>query len=272
MLVGRVSGNRVSGYMELCDETGSIPVVVCVPYSPARESDRDTGNPWFSGVREGSTVAFREFSVIAERTEESEESKDTKYSFYLHSQDFKIICDDKTVVDEQKPIASKAAEKSLYVWIRSKNCLKKTENGADSKCAFEALATASSSLPELQPHVSTASSPVTVVLGFTSAKSYSYLHNHCIYRLSCPGNSQEKLPSLDVCLKTPHITVGDEMLVEMVALPHNEVGACSQDSGILEIGKLVSMFYLPKLKTAFPPHHSTNPRSDDHKQLSTQSL
>ena len=254
--------------MELCDETGSIPVVVCVPYSPARESDRDNGNPWLSGVREGSTVAFREFSVIAERTEGI---KDTKYSFYLHSQDFKIICDDKTVVDDQKPSASNVAEKSLYVCIRSKNCLKQAENGADSKCAFEALAVASSILLELQPHCSTASGPVTVVLGFTSARSYSFLHNHCIYRLSCPGNSQEKLPSLDVCLKEPHITVGDDIRVEMVALPHNEVGACSQDSGsdgILEIGKLVLMFYLPKLKTAFPPHNSTNPRSDDCKQLS----
>lgn len=256
-----MSGNRVSGYMELCDETGSIPVAVCVPYSStaARESDRDTEIPWLAaGVREGSRVAIREFSVHVERTQESERAGDTKYSIYLHPHRYKVLNDEKAAVDQKQSVSKSGRDggKSLYVYIKSKNCLKQGENGGDSRSSFEALALAHTSLQELQSPGDTASAPVTVVLGFTSARHYSYLNNHCIYRLNCfSDDSQQRLPSLDVCLRESHVSVSDKMLVELVALPRSKAQADSNErvssDRLLEIGELVSMFCLPKIQTTF---------------------
>ena len=265
-----MSGNRVSGYMELCDETGSIPVAVCVPYSStaARESDRDTETSWLAaGVREGSKIAIREFSMLVERTQESERAGDTKYSIYLHPHKYKVLNDEKAAVDQKHSVSKSERDggKSLYVYIKSKNCLKQGENGGDPKSSFEALALAHTSLQELQSPGDTVSAPVTVVLGFTSARHYSYLNNHCVYRLSFSDDSQLRLPPLDVCLRESHITVSDEMLVELVALPHGKAQADPKErvssDRLLEIGELVSMFFLPKIQTTFAsPQASPTPR------------
>ena len=259
LLVGRVCGNRLSGYLELCDETGSIPLVVCVPNSSAPDSDRESRNLWLSGVRHGSKVVIKEFTVTAERTEASEGTRDTKYSFYLHPHHFKLLEDDRAVENERQIVSTsgeRAGGRSLYVWIKSKNCLKLGEKGVGSKCAFEALALAHSSLGELQSAGDTGSTPVTVVLGFTSARHYSFVHNHCTYRLSYPIDSQEKLPSLGSASKELHMTISDDVIVEMVALPRKRTkvqkdSVGSESDCLLEVGELVSMFHLPKLQKTF---------------------
>ena len=265
-------GNRVTGHMELCDGSGSFPVVVSIPYSPLAvepEPDSHTGNPWLtSGAREGSRVVIREFSVIVERTKESDRASDTKYSFYLHPQNFKVIGEETTVGDDKKHSDQRQSGgkvgKSLYVYVKSKNCLKQqaVDSRVDSKCVFEALVAASTTPLQLQSLPNTTSStPETVVLEFTSARLHSYIHNYSIYRLSCSENSQKKLLSLDAALKDSRITVCDEMVMEMVPPPRNGVTQDGDTDSLLQIGKLVSQFYLPKLQTAFPSQRTTNSRS-----------
>ena len=327
-MVGRVCGNRASGHIELCDETGSIPLVVSIPYSPELEPDQ---HPWLSGVREGSKVVITDFTVVAERTEESEKSEKT-VTFYLHPHHLGV--------DSKSPVnvisgegSSVGGSGALYVYISTKNCLKLGESGVGgSKSVFEALALVHSDPAELESTTETAETDTvgngvvgngvtgvgvtvtgagvtgvgvtvtgagvtgvgvtvtgagvtggvvtgagvtgagvtgagvtgatgagvsgagvtgaaSVVLGFTSGRYYSYIHNGCTYRLSC---SEGTLPALEE-MKQSYITVDDAIRLELVGAPHNRSSIASAHTrgSVLEVGEVVSMFYLPKLQTAF---------------------
>ena len=389
-MVGRVCGNRASGQIELCDETGSIPLVVSIPYSPEPDPDQ---HPWLSGVREGSKVVITDFTVVAERTEESEKSEKT-VKFYLHPHHMRPLGVDKSPVNvisgEGSTVGGSGA---LYVYISTKNCLKLGESGVGgSKSVFEALALVHSDPAELESTTETAETDsvgngvvgngvtgagvpgagmtgggvtgagvtgvgvsgagatvtgagagmtgagatgagvtgagvpgagvtgagvtgagvtgagvtgagvtgagvtgagvtgagvtgagvtgagvtgagvtvpgagvtgatgagvsgagvtgaASVVLGFTSGRYYSYIHNGCTYRLSC---SEGTLPALEE-IKQSYITVDDAIRLELVGAPHNQSSiesAHTRDS-VMEVGEVVSMFYLPKLQTAF---------------------
>ena len=251
-LVGRLCGNGVSSYMELCDETGSIPLLVCIPYSPEPHPDTHTANPWLSDMREGSRVVVTKFSVIVEKTEHSENAKDTNLLFYLHPLSLKVMNVDQTQVDHIPSDSS-----TLYVLIKTKNCMKVMERG--SKCMFEALGVTSSNLAELQSNVTTCNSsitPVTTVLEFTSAKLYSYVHNNCIYCVKFPKDQLSILqPSTDASSTVHRITVSDTVQLELVGLPQSSCltnpTLCGSGERILEVGEVMSKCYLPKLQTAY---------------------
>lgn len=253
-MVGTVSGNRHLGYLELSDATATLPLMVCIPYRQ-RTGDQVSSRTrhWLMDIRDGSTVALGEFTVVVERTEESEGVRDScKFSFYIHSEDIKILQKGEKRKSEKKQegATSDVCKKptsitsSLYILINSKNALRPQ---GSTNSGFDVQAFAHSNLENL---LSQPSSARAVAVVFKTACWYSYLYNGCIYRLSCSEDSEEKLPSLESLLKEPCITVGDEVLVELIELPARE--QCLHICGhILEIGELVSNLYLPKLQTSF---------------------
>lgn len=254
-MIGTVSGNRCSGYLELSDATAALPLVACIPYSPM--AGDQVSRHWLMDVGDGSTVALGEFTVIVERTEELEGCKDScKFSFYVHSEDLKILQKGEKMKSQKKQEGTTSGvckkptsiPSSLYILINSKNALK-PQGPTNTHCGFDAQALAHSNLEYLQG-IPQPSSVRGVAVVFKTACWYSYIYNGCIYRLSCSKDSEEKLPSLEALLKEPCITVGDEVLVELIELPAIErcVHICGH---ILEIGELVSKLYLPKLHTTF---------------------
>ena len=465
-MVGRVCGNRASGQIELCDETGSIPLVVSIPYSPEPEPDQ---HPWLSGVREGSKVVITDFTVIAEKTEESEKT----VKFYLHPHHMRPLSVDKSpvnVISGEGSTVGGSGSGALYVYISTKNCLKLGVGG--SKSVFETLALVHSDPAKLESTTETAETDTvgngvvgngvtgvgvtvsgagmtvtgagvtgagvtgagvtgtgvtgagvtgggvtgggvngagvtgagataagvtgagvtgggvpgggvpgagmtgggvpgggvpgagmtgggvpgggmtgggvpgggvtgggvpgagmtgggvpgggvpgggmtgggvpgggvtgagvtgggvtgagvtgggvsgagvtgagvtgagvsgagvtgagvtgaaSVVLGFTSGRYYSYIHNGCTYRLSCPEGT---LPALEE-MKQSYITVDDAIRLELVGAPHNQSSIASAHTrgSVLEVGEVVSMFYLPKLQTAFDTGNNVCSRS-----------
>ena len=224
-------------------------------------------------------VALSEFSVIVERTEQSEGSGKIGLSFYLHSHDIKTLRDEKSE-DKQRRDASGVCKDGkpttvpnfLYVFIKNKNALKlhshaNSHSHEKSFSGFDAQALAHSSLEKLQGvHSSSkganADCPVAVAVIFPSARCYPYLHNGCIYRLSCLDVSKDRLPSLLALRKEPCITVSDSVLLEMVALPHVSVleKSVRHCDCILEVGDLVSRSYLPKMQTTFTTQKDQCPR------------
>ena len=440
-MVGRVCGNRASGQIELCDETGSIPLVVSIPYSSEPDPDQ---HPWLSGVREGSKVVITDFTVIAEKTEESEKT----VKFYLHPHHMRPLGVDKSpvnVISGEGSTVGGSGGGALYVYISTKNCLKLGVGG--SKSVFETLALVHSDPAKLESTTETAETDTvgngvvgngvtgvgvtvsgagmtvtgagvtgagvtgagvtgtgvtgagvtgggvtgggvngagvtgagataagvtgagvtgggvpgggvpgggvpgggvpgagmtgggvpgggmtgggvpgggvtgagvtgagvtgagvtgggvtgagvtgggvsgagvtgagvtgagvsgagvsgagvtgagvtgaaSVVLGFTSGRYYSYIHNGCTYRLSCPEGT---LPALEE-MKQSYITVDDAIRLELVGAPHNQSSIASAHTrgSVLEVGEVVSMFYLPKLQTAFDTGNNVCSRS-----------
>ena len=248
-MIGTVSGNRCSGYLELSDATAALPLVACIPYSQI--AGDQVSEHWLMDVRDGSTVALGEFTVIVERTEESERCRDScKFSFYIHSEDIKVLQKGEKNKSQKKQEGATSIPSSLYILINSKNTLR-PQGPTKTQCGFDAQALAHSNLEYLQG-MSQPSSVRAVAVVFKTARWYSYLYNGCIYRLSCSKESEEKLPSLETLLKEPCITVGEEVLVELIELP--VIKRCVHTCGsILEIGELVSKLYLPKLQTSFAP-------------------
>ena len=213
-------------------------------------------------VRDGSRVALEEFTVFVEKTEEMEGTGKGELSFYIHTRDVKIMEDEKSVSGQGCSVSDDAAMPCsvLYVYIKSKNSLKLQSSASSaSECRFDAQALAHRSLEELQSALSTSdtrgtadSCPVTVVvLGFLSARRYSHIHSHCTYRLSCPRT--EGSLSLSKREREPYyVRVSDAVRVEMVALPvpHEQLRTQSPNDCIVEVGELVSKFYLPRLQSS----------------------
>ena len=247
-------GNRGSGHLELCDETGSIPLIVCIPY-------QSTTSPWLCGTPDGSSrIALSDFTMIVEKTEDHEKTENSKFSFYIHTQNMKYL-------NRESSYRSSVSDGDdlstvLYVYIKSKNCLKPhhSHTEASSVCGFDVHALVHSSLEVLQRvlsstasgHDSTDSLPVNIVLGFMSAQYYSYIHNNCTYRLSLPTDKYTL--SLEKLRKECFMRVSDTFHVEMVDIPNHTIVPAQQSTHIkplIEVGELVSKFYLPKLQSVF---------------------
>ena len=278
LLIGTVQGNKRTGNLELVDNTAAIPLIGCVPYGqPTTVSDSNGPSSWLLDVKDGSMVALGEFTVIVERTEETERNKKDSLAFYIHSQEVKVLTGENPRLNQEQGSSSgghkdkkstSVPPRALYVFIKHKNALRShgpvTPNS--SHCSFEAQALAHSSCETLQSFLADNTLPPTAVdvaLVFTSARCYAYLHNKCTYRICCPEDSREKLPSLSALSKDPCVTVSDGFLLEMVALPsvpvrRQPVQHCNDR--VLEIGELVSSLYLPKLQTAFATQREQGPR------------
>ena len=270
LLIGTLCGNRLSGRLELSDSTASIPLV-------KTDEGSDTSIPWLLGFRDGSRVAIGEFRVIIERIMESERAK---LSFYIDTNDLKVLADEKSqgqgeMCDEKKNLSA-SSPSVLYVYVKSKNCLK---SQGPAKCGFDAQALAHTNLEVLHDahvHSSTAQDGglFPAAIGFTSARWYAYIHNGCIYRLTSLESSHHKLPSLETLRQEPYIAVHDGVLLEMVALPREpEQRVLHSSDCLLEVGELVSKFYLPKLKTAFATDsNDPSPRLVKYKTVYFQSV
>ena len=263
-------GNRTSAYLELSDRTASVPLLPSVPYH-STDRPRDSTNHWLLQAKLGCRVALKDFWVVVEKTEESEGTKSAKLKFYLHSCNIEVLTQEKTHSEHRLfQVSSNRGSgailpSALYVYIKSKNCFRVQGHGGEkSEHGFEAQALVHSSLEVLEELGSetaareTQSPPVAIAVGFHTARCYSYIHIGCIYRMSCLEGSTEALPSLDKLTKEPYIAVSEGVLLEMVALPC--VPRPGTAANHLEIGELVSMFYLPKLPTVFATKENPSPR------------
>lgn len=214
-------------------------------------------------------MALKGFSVITEKTEESEGTKNTKFNIYIHSHNIELIKPD----TDHRPFQGGDRREStsllpsiLYVYIKSKNCLKlqgQAEETAEFVFETQALVHASLEVLRGMEKASVAQEteqpPVHIAVGFTSAL-YSCLHTGCIYRLRCLQDSNEVLPSLGKLVKEPYISVGDGVSVEMVALPGVYGPGRHATDCLLEVGELVSKSFLPKLPTTYSTKNETPPR------------
>lgn len=269
-MIGAVSGNKCSGNLELSDATAALPIIVCIPH--CKETGDEVSSKtrhWLMDLRDGSTVVLGLFTVIVERTEESEGCRNNnRISIYIHSEDIKIL--QKKLPKRQEGAPSnmfKIPPSCLYILVKSKNVLR-TQGPPNTNCGFDTQSLTDSSLENVQGIPQPFSvgacnnSPLPVAVVFKTARWYSYLHNGCIYHLSSNKDSKETLPSQETLMKDPCVTVGDEVQVELIGLPSMEqyVHHCGR---ILEIGELVSKLYLPKLQTSF-----TAPNDHQHSRFS----